>query len=416
MWNKLKESKSFYIILSLLLAVLLWAYVVSEANPSKEQALADLPVNFQGTDVLETRNLIITSGANQTVDLTLHADWNTAGKLNRNNVSLSVSVSGITEPGDYRLRADVVYPGNVSRSNIAIQNDEILYIEFTVAKLITKEIPVQPKFVGSVADGYQAGEFTVASDVVEIRGQEEYINQVASAEVILGQENMDRTYQGDLPLTFKDALGNELDRKNIQCDVNTIYVIYPIVMVKDLPLTVSFLAGGGATEDNVDPDSFSIEPSTISLSGPESVLAGLEEWPLGEIDLSLISSAPNTKLKLPVRVSEQLVNESGITEATVTITLKGLATKEFEVDNIKLTNVPEGYQAELVTLSRIVLLRGTQEELDRVFQAQIRIEADWSQLPSDGVGRQTVPAKVYVDGSSVGAVGSYSIVVNISRT
>jgi len=415
MWKKLKDSKLFYIVLSVLMAFILWAYVVNEVNPSKEQTLTNLPVVFQGTDILEARNLIIVEGTDQTVNLDLKTDWDTAGKLSRTNVSLSVSVHSITEPGEYRVLAEVSYPSNVSRSNISIQNDEARYIEFTVAKLVKKEIPVQPRFTGSIAEGYQAGEFTVGPNKVEIRGLEEIVNQVAYAEVVLGQTDMDKTFEGDLPFVFKNGQGEEVSAEGIQCGVNTVYVIYPIAMLKEVPLTVSIVPGGGATADDIDQEKFRIEPSTIWVSGPEEILSAIKEWPLGEIDLSSIPNTPNYKVKLPVRLSDDLTNESGVTEATVNISFTGLATKEFEVDNIELVNEPEGYQAELITQTRVVLLRGTEEELDKVFQAQIRIVVDLSQLPSDGVGRQTAPAKVYVDGSSVGAVGSYNIVVNMTK-
>src|SRR5699024_1797820 len=159
---------------------------------------------------------------------------------------------GISEAGEYRLQAEITYPSDVSRSNISILNDEARYITFTVSNLVSREIPVQAKFDGSVADGYQAGEFTVTPSTVVIRGQEEVVNQVDHAEVVLGLTDLTETFEGDLPITFMDSQGQEVTSENIQCDVSTVYVVYPIVMVKEIPLTVSFVAGGGATEANID--------------------------------------------------------------------------------------------------------------------------------------------------------------------
>lgn len=415
MWKKLTNSKVFYIILSVLMAIVLWGYVVNEVNPSKDVHLGGLPVVFQGTDIMGVRNLVIIEGAEQTVDLELKTDWDTAGKLDQSNVSLTLNVNSITEPGEYRLQADVSYPGNVSRSNISIVNDEARYIEFTVARLEKRSIPVRVRFTGSVAEGYQAGALTTTTDSVEIRGLAEDINRVAYAEATLGQTDMDKTFEGELPLVFKNGEGEEVSTEGIQCELDSVYVIYPIVMVKELPLTVSYLPGGGATTDNIDPGTYSIEPSTIWVSGPEELLSGLKSWPLGVIDLSIVPSTPNAKFKFPIKLSEGLTNESGVSEATVNLTITGLAVQEFEVTNIVLKNVPEGYKAEQVTQSRVVVLRGTPEELANVFAAQIRIEVDLSQLSGNGVGRQTAPAKVYVDGSNVGAVGSYNIIINLTK-
>ena len=416
MWKKLKDSRTFYIVLSLLLAFIIWGYVVSEVNPTKEQSISNIPVIFQGEDVLEAKNLMVTAGMYQTVTLNFRADWDTISRLSSDNVRLVVQLGGISEAGEYRLQAEITYPSDVSRSNISILNDEARYITFTVSNLVSREIPVQAKFDGSVADGYQAGEFTVTPSTVVIRGQEEVVNQVDHAEVVLGLTDLTETFEGDLPITFMDSQGQEVTSENIQCDVSTVYVVYPIVMVKEIPLTVSFVAGGGATEANIDQDTFSISPSTIWVSGPEEVLSTLTELSIGEIDLSMVDNTPNTTLTFPINLSDSLTNESGISEATVTLTITGLSMQEFEVDNIELINIPEGYSADLVTQSRVVLVRGTQEELDQLFQSQIQIVADLSQLSSTGVGRQTVPATVNVTGGgSAGAVGRYSVVVNLTR-
>ena len=217
---------------------------------------------------------------------------------------------------------------------------------------------------------------------------------------------------------FMNENGEELTGLDIRCDETSVYVIYPVVVVKEIPLSVSFLPGGGATAANVDPESFRIDPASISVSGPASVLANLTELIIGEVDLSIVTNTPNYEITFPIRLSDNITNESGITEATVTLTITGLSTREFtDVDNIDLVNIPEGYHAELLTLSKSVLIRGPQEELDEIFQGQIRIEADLSQLDGSGGGRQTVSATVHVDGggSSVGAVGRYTVVVNLIR-
>ena len=304
MWKKLKDSRTFYIVLSLLLAFIIWGYVVSEVNPTKEQSISNIPVIFQGEDVLEAKNLMVTEGMDQTVTLNFRADWDTISRLSSDNVRLVVQLGGISEAGEYRLQAEITYPSDVSRSNISILNDEARYITFTVSNLVSREIPVQAKFDGSVADGYQAGEFTVTPSTVVIRGQEEVVNQVDHAEVVLGLTDLTETFEGDLPITFMDSQGQEVTSENIQCDVNTVYVVYPIVMVKEIPLTVSFVAGGGATEANIDQDTFSISPSTIWVSGPEEVLSTLTELSIGEIDLSMVDNTPNTTLTFPINLSD----------------------------------------------------------------------------------------------------------------
>ena len=105
---------------------------------------------------------------------------------------------------------------------------------------------------------------------------------------------------------------------------------------------------------------------------------------------------------------------SGITEATVTVKISGLTTRTLEVDNIEFINQPEGCTVQPVTQSRLVQIRGEEEAVNAVIPSQISIVAD---LKGAASGNQTIPVKVYLNGSSdVGVVGGdYNIVVNIKR-
>ena len=106
---------------------------------------------------------------------------------------------------------------------------------------------------------------------------------------------------------------------------------------------------------------------------------------------------------------------SGVSEATVKISLSGLTTATIEVDNIELINEPEGYHADSVTTSRQIQIRGTQEAVEQVTKGQIRIVADLKNA-AISAGTQTIPVRVYLNNrGDVGVVGEYTIVVSISK-
>ena len=148
------------------------------------------------------------------------------------------------------------------------------------------------------------------------------------------------------------------------------------------------------------------------VSGIQSDLEGLKEISLGDIDLSDVYGT-NTFVK-EIELAPELTNVSGITEVTVTVTIQGLATRTMKVDNIEIINTPSGYEAEAITKSCSILIRGPEEEVNKVTESQLRIVADLSNT-DPSTGSRTVPVKVYLDGSSeVGVVGDYSISVSLS--
>ena len=175
-------------------------------------------------------------------------------------------------------------------------------------------------------------------------------------------------------------------------------------------MTVYVIPGGGATADDVNID---IEPKTIMVSGSDEDLENLDSISLGEINLSDVFGSLTQSM--PIQLDSTLTNVSGITEANVTITIKGLTTKVLQVNNISFINKPAGYQANVVTQSCSVQIRGTKEAVEAVTSSQLRIVADLSEVEL-ATGNQTIPVKVYLDGSSdVGVVGDYNIVVSITK-
>lgn len=418
MFKKIKNSKWLYVVLSILMAIILWGYVIREANPDQTKTIKNISITFTGTDVLETRHLIISQGASQTMNLDIRAKLDVLAKLRRDNITLEVNVSKISEAGEYRLLVEHTFPPNIQTGSVSIENDiDDLYLTFTVSKREAKEVPVKAEFVGSVAKGFQLGDIVTTPATISISGQQELVNQVAYVKVTLTQENMNATYTGELPFVYIGTDGKELTGLNVTSNTETIHVTYPIVVVKEIPLTVSIVSGGGATAENVrltyGPNQQ--EEMTIDVSGTEEDLEGLKQITVGQIDLSQVVTTK--EFTFPINLSPELTNESGITEVTVTATIEGLTTREFDVDNIQLINIPEGYTGEPVTKSRTVMVRGLEAAVNAIFQSQLRIVVDVSAgMSAAAVGRYDIPAKVYLDGSGdVGVVGTYNISVSLSK-
>ena len=232
---------------------------------------------------------------------------------------------------------------------------------------------------------------------------------MAKVVAILEDEQLDERFAGDLPLTLLDASGQVLEDLEVTLDTSSAYVVLPVVGVKEIPLTANFQTGGGATEDDIK---YEIEPKTITVSGAEEDLRDLTEISLGSVDLAKVIGT-NTIIR-SIDLDPSLENVSGITQATIKVTVSGLSTRTFDVDNIILSNVPEGYTVTSATQVRTVVVRGKEKDLAEVDASQLRIVADMSEITT--VGTYSIPVKVYLDASSsVGVIGEYSIVVNISR-
>ena len=300
-------------------------------------------------------------------------------------------------------------PSNIDTTG-AFFPDSAQIVTVVIDNLSTETKTLELKLEGSVADGYQAGTPVFDPETVELSGTAEQLARVSRAVVILEADGLKQSYSGRLPITLLDENDEPLTDTNISLSEETAYLTLSVGVMKEVPLTVSFIPGGGATGDgDVEVD---IQPKTINVIGTEDAVAGLTEISLGSIDLSTVLDT--SVITMPIRLSSALDNASGITEAQVTVTIKGLSTRSLDVSNIEIANVPDGYSVEKVTQTRTIVIRGSESALEQVDPNQVWIVADMSKITATGTN--SVPVTVYLNASDeVGVIGEYKIVVNIKK-
>lgn len=413
MMEHIRESKWLNILMSVLLAVLFWLYVRAELDPSQTSWFYHVPVEITGSTVLTRQGLTVANLSQSTVDLRIEGPASVLDSLSRSRKDLSVTldVSKCTE-GENKLVYTPNWPVNINTDSIVTIDRDPETITVTVEKLYTSSFNVEFQLKGTVADGYQAGTPAINPETVVVSGPAEQVSRVKKVVAVLETEDLDQRFAGDLPLILLDENGEQITDAEVTLDSPTAYVVLPVVVVKDVPLTVNFQPGGGATIDDI---TYEINPKSLMVSGAESDMESLSEISLGSVDLSKVVGT-NT-FTFPIDLDASLENVTGSTSATVTVTVNGLDTRSFDVDNIQMVNIPNGYQVTLATQVRTVKVRGKQEDLNNIDASQLSIVADLSDV--DFTGLYSVPAskvKVYLNAdSSVGVIGDYTVVVNVSR-
>lgn len=411
MINRFRDAKWFYVVLSILLAVILWYYVRLEQDPQSSSWFYNVPVVQTGTNVLNQQNLTVAGLSHETVDLRVEAPASVLSSLNRSRKDITVTLDvSKCQQGENQVTYKANWPVSVSSESIALVRQSPSSITVTVDKLSTQTFDIDFQLMGKVAAGYQAGTAAINPEVVRVSGPVDQVSQISKVVAILVDEELDEQFAGDLPLTLLDGAGNVLTDLEVTLDVESVYVVLPVVVVKEIPLTVNFVLGGGVNEES--DYSYKIEPSSITVSGVKEDMEDLTEISLGSIDLSKIVGS-NTVIK-DIILDSSLENVTGVTSANVTVTINDLDTRTIEVENIRLSNQPEGYRVYAITQVKPVLLRGDAAALWQIDPSQLRIVADMSNYQSEGT--YPVPVRVYLDAdSSVGVIGEYSIVVSVEK-
>ncbi len=403
------------IAFSLLCSLLLWVYVTDTEGKTITEPFPGVAVRLDGVDTMrESRGLIVTDISATSARVMLTGSRRTISALNAKDLSVSVDVSTITRTGYYSFAPDVNYPTRVDSNALSA---EIVpeTIRFYVDMLDKKTIPVEGAFNGSAEEGFVAEPLEFNPSTIIIYGPEQVLSQVRCAFVDVTRSDVDRTLTFDSTFVLLDNEGNPFESEEITFDTETVSVTLPISAVKEVSLAVDLVPGGGATDANVH---WSVEPASITLTGPSEVLEGVNNITVARIELAQITEESFSETYRIVIPNDTEIT-SGAREAVVKLELAGLSKQTFSVEksNISCINISEGYDWEILNDSLDdVVIRGPAEALSRVTGLNIRAVADLTEY-GNVTGYVTVPVKISVDGNTeVGAIGEYKVYVNITRT
>ena len=151
------KNKIWSLLLSLVLAMGLWMYVITTVSPNSQEEISDVPVVFDGESwLLENRNLMITGGMDTTVDLKLSGNRSDLNKLNRSNITLKADLTRVYEAGETSLTYTPVWPNDVPSGAITIESRNPSEIKLKVEKRLIQPVPVNVVFEGAVPEGFIA--------------------------------------------------------------------------------------------------------------------------------------------------------------------------------------------------------------------------------------------------------------------
>lgn len=401
-------------LLSLLAAIALWVYVITVVGPEDQQTFRDIPVVFQGASALEGRGLMLMNEDAPTVTLELSGNRSDLDKLSTSNITVTVDLAKIYDPGKNAVGFDVSYPGDVAYEAITVQSRIPAGITLEVVRKAYKDIPVAVDFSGALSEDYMKEAPELEMETIRISGPEAVVKKIESARIGLELvEDTKTTIMGEFPYTLCDKDKNPVDARYIEIsseDAEAITVTVPIKRIKEIPLTVKVIEGGGATEKN---SSIEIDPQSIQVSGDEELLEGLEQLQIGTVDLS--NMLEDQELTFPITLPEGITNETGITEATVKVSFPNLLMQTFTATQFNAINVPQGMSAAISAKELEVTIRGSRSVVEKLTAEDITVTVDCASAEQ---GSQKLSAVITIDGNpaDVGAVGTYTVLVQLEQT
>ena len=367
------ENRKFNIILSLVLAVGLWIYVVGEVNPTAETSMKGIPITYTNVNLLAERNLAVSSSSADSIDLQIKGARSDLGRINRDDIRITADM-GTAQKGENEISIQVRVP-----DGIEVTRKSMNKIVVTVENLKVKKVPVNIVYEGSYDKDREPLTLEMSKQQVTIKGAETLVNSVKSARgsintVDIGENEKKTRCQ----LTPVDSRGNQVNR--ILVEPESVSVTSIISKVKEVELKVPVV-------DNSDDDTKrTIEkPDKVLIKGRADTLKDITSVTSEPVDLTDRSQGEKISLKLNLPEGITLSNKN----QELTVTVKAETPEEhsfsYKASDVTMYGEADGFEYRLPDdFAATVLVSGKKQDVDKVKSNSIKLSVNLSGATQEG--------------------------------
>ena len=404
----IKISNIPLFLLSFVITVVVWYFVMTINNPVIQITYRDVPVVYNGqTQMFDKNSMVLLSGEGATVTLRMEGRRNDILRLNKSDIAVVADLSAIDKAGEQKIQCRVLTPNN----NITLVRNEDARITIKTDKIVENQLNVIVETIGIIGDGFVFGEIKSNPETVIIKGPQSEVSLISHMTAVIEEEQFIKSKEYTLPLAFVDNSGKQVTPDDVQCMTKNVTVTLPVLYSVELPFSVTVLEGGGLKKENVE---ITINPETVVATGDYDKISQMESINIGTVDLSKI--VESTQLEMAILPQPDIQIKSDITSADVSINITGMTRRVFTVtnDNIQVGTVPNGLTADVKTKKIEVTLRGKTDFINSLTDEDIFVKGEFEEEKEYTEGNYTLNTIVEIALPNEGdyaLVGTYIISV-----
>ena len=337
---------------SLVLAFVLWFLVAQIYDPKDTVTFNNIQVRLTNTDLLEEEGKVYEVLDNSNlVRVTVTGPQSIVkSELRRSDIVAEADMSKLT---DINTIAITYYCENISNDSVEIKGNHD-FVRLNVEDKTSKWIKLESTTIGEVASGYMIGNVTLDQTNIEVTGPKSAIAQIDHAGVDINVADSTSSLSANVDIKLYDADDNELILDTVKKNVDSAYMTVEVLATKEVPIEIEYM---GVPEDGyMATGEVESSMSTVKIAGSASTLLGVSAITIPEDRMNITGQSGdlvdiiNLKDYLPSNV--RLADKSFDGKITATVYIEPVVTKDLSVpaENITVSGVPEGMEAEITSL------------------------------------------------------------------
>ena len=386
-------------LLSLALAITLWAFVTEEENPTRTDF-------FPGAIPVETVNvpegLAVAAVSDAAVSVRVSAPEATWDDLTIEDFRAVADLSTAkARENTVTLRFES------KRRRVDVQEVSPRQVTVTLEPVTTKVVPVTVKLIGTPPLGYATSPGKTAPEQVEVTGAESLVALVQEAVADVNVQGVRVPLEQTFPVVPRDGRGGDIEGVTLNPD--TVDVVLPIVQREITQAYVVTPLLRGTPADGFNITSVGVEPPFVVVTGTIEALQSLTMVATDEVDVDGAASDVVRAAKLQLAPG---VTVSGSDTVTVRVSVSPAQGEITLGLTPSVEGLEPGLRAELATTLVEVRVAGEIPVLRSLSPTSLTAVVDASGL---GEGQHALPVQVTVpQGVQVVGVEPATVIVTLS--
>lgn len=401
--EKIKENWPFKLI-SLIFAIALWYYVVSETNPNIKKEYKSIPVSYKNESVLKRKNMTIVDPLDPVVNITLEGKRNVISRVSRNDILVYADMNELNEDGEVSLNFSVPQGTSIiekSDYKLSLKLDEIMTL---VKKVEVKRIGELPSDNTTVTD------IEVVPGEVKITDQKELIDKIAKVIVPVDLSVITKDTSISKKIQILDS--NDTEIKDLDAENTDVTVNIFVSSTKQVPIKINY------TNQPFDfkSDDLKISKNKMTIIGPKEKLDKIKEVSTEAVDLSefINNTTKNIRMEFPDGIAPLSVEDKFI-DITYSSNLgEGKPSKLFNVstEKIEVVNKTEGKAFILPSDLPEVSVRvfGDEKVVETIKLKDFKLKIDVKDLTD---GEHSIPIIIELDKERIDSTLVYPSTIKI---
>lgn len=264
------------IALSVLVAVIMWAYVMTSTNPSLSKTVRGVPLTIKNQEVMQKEGYaLVGKDEISSVNVKVEGSRSDLASLSSDDLVASVDL-GVPTEGVKTLNIKVDGP-----SGIKVESTNPSNVNFKIEKIVKKDLPVEIKIPDKLKESKIINVSEQSTKKITVSGLRKNIDKVDKIILNIGKDEYLDGKIHDIEARPIDKSGKTV--ANVDLSQNDVSISFDVLQSKEVEIELDYEE---SLPKNMEVIEKKYSPNKVIIKGEKSIIDKIDKIKTEKIDLT----------------------------------------------------------------------------------------------------------------------------------